>query len=170
MDCVISALPQSPAGQAAPHPGCTVQCNFSLEIKLMEHNSVGTADDGIQWSMELSAVCDSECCTFTLPMEFHSASAFLQCLPTSPSSLPSGSVLGGSLRTAELHAEPCAIEIPAALHSMPGQLPPKCGKYSKDKALARQTLCIPGPELSCKRDGGAQPGWGDGAQHRTKKS
>lgn len=115
---------------------------------------------GIVCCLTLSVALSHFSWNFTLPQPSYNA-----CLPL-PVPFPRGQFLEA---TSELHTEPCAIEIPAALHSMPGQLPPKCGKYPKNKALVRQTVCIPGPELSCKRDGEAQPGWGDGAQHRTKK-
>lgn len=96
-----------------------------------------TADDGIQLSMELSAFCDSECCTFTLPMRFHSAPAFLQCLDASPSSLPLGSVLGSSLITAcraLYNTDPSCSPFHARAAA------PKSGKCPENKVLVRQTL------------------------------
>lgn len=138
MGCVISALSEpSRTGRSTP-------------MTVMEHISAGCS-----WWWKAAgcgAVCASECCI--LPI---SLCLSLLTVPGCLSQLPS---LGLSAwRQPHDCIVLCAIQLPAALRSTPGQLPPKWGKCPKNKAPVRQSPGIPGAEFR-----GAQPGWGDGAQ------
>lgn len=105
-------------------------------------------------------------------LHFHASHAISFCpsLLTVPGCLSQFPSLGDSAWRQPYNCMQGLVQCRSQLLSIlcQGSCPPECGKCPKNKALVRQTPCIPGPELVLQKGWfhGAQPGWGDGAQHR----